>query len=127
MFSDGLFNLPYIFWMVILVIFIPILIIGGISIATLIRLGIKERTIGAFHIENGILFIHGIIPKKLIITQIETIEINSHLLTKNGRKCFVNIIMKDNRTAGFLITHNIEDELKRFKQELLNNGYFGLF
>lgn len=127
MFSDGLFNLPYVFWIVILAVFMPILIIGGISIATLIRLGIKERTIGAFHIENGILFIHGIMPKKLIITQIEAIEIDSHLLTRNGRKCLINIAMKDNRTAGFLITHHIEDELRRFKQGLLNNGYSGLF
>mgnify|MGYP000855637305 CR=1 FL=1 len=53
-------DLPYIFWLQMTLLFLPIILAGAAAVILLIRVHLQKITQGAFHIENGILFTHDI-------------------------------------------------------------------
>lgn len=117
-----LINDPFFYsYIVFTLLFSTCLTPGIIAIILLIKQGIRKRTTGAFHIEKGVLYTHEIISKKILITEIKNIKIDYSIF--RGRKYTIRITTIRNETAGIMITHNIDDEFKRFKTELKENGY----
>ena len=94
---------------------------GIIAIILLIKQNIRKKTNGAFHIENGFLYTHEIISKKILISEIKNIKIDYSIF--RGRKYIIRITTIYNETAGIMITHDLDNEFKRFKSELKENGY----
>lgn len=117
-----LINDPFFYSYIVFTLLFSVCLIPGIVVLILlIRLNIRKRTTGAFHIENGVLYTHEIISKKILIAEIKNIRIDYSIF--RGRKYIIRITTIHNKTAGIMITHNIDDEFKRFKKELKENGY----
>lgn len=100
---------------------LPFLIVGIIAAVLLAQLSKKERIKGAFHIGNGILYTHELIPSEFPISEIENIEIDYFI--RNGRKYLIRFHLRNGSHAGLLITYDIENELARLKKELQENGF----